>query len=73
MALLLLSEDAAMTKTLTDAQTQELVQLKRHFPYRIVYGALDPETGEFIKNTAYDKRKPNKLARQGFTVFLLGS
>jgi hypothetical protein len=57
--------------TLTDAQVQELKGLKCHFPYRIVFGTLKPETGEFVMRTAYTKQTPRNWARRGWKVFLV--
>lgn len=53
---------------LTEAQVAELMRLKAYFPYRIVYGALHPATGEWRCNAVVTMREPNKLARAGWSV-----
>jgi len=54
---------------LTQEQVKQVVSLKEHFPFRICYGALDPKTGEFEAYAAHDKRRMNKLLRDGWLVF----
>jgi len=54
---------------LTDIQVKELTRLKQYFPYRIVYGALDPNTNAFQSGAVTTKRIPNALARKGWTVW----
>lgn len=56
---------------LTEAQIQELQGLKNSFPYRIVYGAINPATGEWFASAVTTMRAPNKLAREGWQVFTL--
>lgn len=52
-------------------QLAEMQRMKAAFPFRIAYGALDPATGEFVASAVPTKRIPNKLAREGWTVWLL--
>lgn len=54
---------------LTDAQTQQLRNLKASFPFRIIYGALNPVTKEYVASAVTSMRIPNKLAREGWEVF----
>ena len=54
---------------MNEQQTKELQNLKAHFPFRIVYGAL--KDGEFVASAVTSKRIPNQLARQGWQVWLL--
>lgn len=46
-------------------------KLKSWMPYRIVYGAINPENNEFVYNAVYNMRQPNKYARQGWAVFTI--
>lgn len=55
---------------LTPEQTAEMQRIKSYFPYRIVYGAV--KDGEWQCGAVTTKREPNRLAREGWTVFLLG-
>lgn len=61
-----------MTIKLTEPELSEMRRVKSFFPYRITYGAVrfNPER-EFIASAVPDKRIPNKLMREGWTVFLL--
>lgn len=59
-----------MTETkLTEKQEAELRRLKSYFPYRHVYGAI--KGNEWISGAVATMHQPNKLARQGYTVFKL--
>lgn len=49
----------------------EMKRLKGYFPYRIVYGALDPETNEYETGAVTTMREPNKLLRKGYEVYKL--
>jgi hypothetical protein len=53
-------------------QTQEVQRLKGYFPYRICYGALNQQTGEFVSGAVATMRQPNKLAKEGWTVWVVG-
>lgn len=59
------------TLELTESQEAELRRMKVHFPYRIAYAALHPETGEFWVSAVFTMRIPNKFARQGYEIFTL--
>ncbi len=52
---------------ITEAQTQQLIRLKTHFPYRICFGAIKGE--EFYAYAKTDKRTMNKLLRTGWTIY----
>ncbi len=58
-----------MTIELTTGQRQEITSLKSHYPYRIIYGMIDKDTGEFQASAVTTMRIPNKLVREGHTVF----
>lgn len=64
-----------MTDTTTyqpnEKQLQELQSLKNFFPFRIIYGAFNPVTGEWFASAVPTMRIPNKLAREGWQVFTL--
>jgi len=57
-----------MESTLNEAQITELRRLRSYFPYRIIYGALNPATGEWLASAVATMRIPNKLAREGWQV-----
>lgn len=58
-------------KKLTVEQEKILRHLKAHFPYRVVFGVLDKDSGEFSSWAKSTKREALKLARQGHAVFIL--
>jgi hypothetical protein len=53
----------------TEEQKQQLINLKNHLPYRIVFGVIFPD-GEFCTFAEYTKHKLNKYARLGYPVIL---
>lgn len=59
------------TIELTAEQETEMRRMKSHFPYRIIYAALHPDTGEFWASAVTSMRIPNKFARQGYAIFTL--
>lgn len=61
------------TIQLTDAQLAEMRRLKSYFPYRIVYGAINPTSNEFVSGAVVTMRQPNDYARKGWIVFKLGT
>ena len=62
---------------LSQEQIQQMRFFKDYFPYRIVFGALRNTKGalkeghEFVCGAVVTNHKPNKLAREGWTVFKL--
>lgn len=48
----------------TAEQTAELARLKQYFPYRIVWGGIDADTGEFYTGADCDRRKLNAFLRK---------
>ena len=52
----------------TDARRAELARLKSYFPFRIIYGAIHPETAEWRTGAVTTMREPNRLAREGWKV-----
>lgn len=52
-----------------EAQIQEMQNLKNSFPFRIIYGAFNPQTGEWFASAVSSMRAPNKLVREGWQVF----
>jgi hypothetical protein len=57
--------------TLTDGQIEEMRRVKGYFPFRIIYGAFNPVTKEFVASAVSTMRIPNKLMREGWEVFTL--
>ena len=56
-------------QSLLPEQIAEVARLKQYFPYRICYGAISPEM-EFEANAVSTMRRPNSLARKGYSVFI---
>lgn len=56
---------------MTEEQVAQLHHMKACFPFRMAYGALNMETGEFVASAVPTKRIPNKLAREGWKVWVL--
>jgi len=56
---------------LTSEQRQELARLQAYYPYRIIYGMIDKDSGEFFASAVISMRIPNKMAREGHKVFVL--
>ncbi len=48
----------------------EVEALKRCYPYRIIWAAINNE-GEEIQGADYNRRQINKMARLGYKVFIL--
>ena len=51
---------------LTDTQKHDLQLLKVHYPYRIVWCAKHPATGDFQCGASPTKRYVNDLVRKGY-------
>jgi hypothetical protein len=56
---------------LTQDQINQMQQMKQHFPYRIIYGMIDKNTSEFFTSVVTNMRIPNKLSKEGHTVFTI--
>ncbi len=61
----------ARASIFTAEQESQLVQLKRHFPYRIIWGAVD-QNGVFESHATYDRRRLMSYVRKGWLVATLG-
>ena len=55
----------------TPEQTAQIIRMRDAFPFRIAYGALNEATGEFVASAVGSKRIPNKLAREGWKVWIV--
>lgn len=62
-----------MSINITQEQKRELARLKAYFPYRIVFGVLDKDTGAFEAWAKPTMHAANRLARQGHQVFTYGA
>ncbi len=62
-----------MPVELTAEQTAELKRLKAYFPYRIVFGVIDKDTGAFEAWANSTMRIANQRARAGHHVFVWGA
>lgn len=56
---------------MNEQQTKELQNLKAWFPFRIVFGVIDKNTGEFSAWAKTTMHAANKLAREGHTVMVV--
>jgi hypothetical protein len=56
----------------TAEQEAQLRNLKAHFPYRIIWGEVIPDTQEFVSHADYDRRGLNKSLRKGNLVATIG-
>ncbi len=54
---------------LTVEQNAELSRLKAYFPYRVVWGAIHPDTKEWVASANTTKRQMNSYVKQGWVVF----
>ena len=52
-------------------QTDQLKRVKAYFPFRICFGVVDKDTGEFSMYAKPTKHLMNKLARDGHKVWYL--
>lgn len=53
----------------SEAQVAEMRRVKSYFPYRIVFGVFDKETGEFSVWAKTTKHSMNRLVREGHLVY----
>ena len=49
----------------------EMNRLKAYFPYRIVWGALNAETLEFVTGANVTKRQVNDYVRKGWNGYAI--
>ncbi len=56
--------------TFTEEQQAQLISLRQHYPYRIVWGAFDPD-GNFLTGADTTRCQINKMARLGYRVFVV--
>lgn len=59
----------------TEQQTKDLMSLKAHFPYRIVWGAVNVNSTphDFEMHADHDRRKLNSYLRKGWLVATVGN
>jgi len=51
---------------------QDMARLKLYFPYRIVWGAINPATNELVSAASITKRQANDYVRKGWSVYVAG-
>jgi len=56
----------------TTEQEAELRNLKAHFPFRIVWGTINPQDQSFEAWASTDRRELNKRLRKGHLVATIG-
>jgi hypothetical protein len=52
---------------------KEMRLFKNHFPFRIVWSAVHPETFETMTNANPTKRQANDMVRKGWHVYVCDS
>lgn len=57
-----------MTK---DKAYEQAIRNKSYFPFRLHY-IFEEKTGEWVAAMSTTRRQPNKLARDGHTVYMVG-
>lgn len=53
---------------ITNEREHELNALRDTFPFRIVYAAFNPLTGEYRASAVVTMHAPNRLVREGWQV-----
>lgn len=56
---------------MTDEMKTQMITLKKCFPYRIVWGKLDKDSGEFEVFATPTKHAMNKAVREGHKVWMI--
>ena len=57
-------------RTLTTEQENEIRRVKAYFPYRVVCGVIDKDTGEFNVYANVTRHTSNRLIREGHEVYM---
>lgn len=57
--------------TISPEQLEQMRRLSLTLPFRIVYGAINNETKEFVVAAVATMHIPNRLARTGWTVYTI--
>lgn len=60
-----------MIPELNDAQIAEIRRVKSYFPYRIVFGVINKDTGVFLTYAKTTRHTMNKLIREGHYVYTI--
>ena len=60
-----------MSAELNAQQVAEMQRMKSYFPYRIVFGVIDKDTGQFEVWAKPTMHAANRLVREGHAVFML--
>ena len=56
----------------TAEQEAELKKIKQYLPYRIVWGAINPQDQSFHTGADFDRRRINDRLRKGWLVATIG-
>lgn len=56
---------------MTPEQKQKMMNLKKYFPFRIVWSRINKDTGEFEVFADKTKARMNRTVREGHQVFIL--
>jgi hypothetical protein len=49
----------------------DMQRLKGYFPFRIIWGAINPLSGEVVTGANVTKRQANDYIRKGWEVYVL--
>ena len=66
------SEVEPRASIFTAEQEQELKRLKEMLPFRIVWGAINPQNQEFCTGADFDRRRLMAKLRKGWLVATMG-
>lgn len=61
-------ESSPRASIFTLEQEAQLRDLKRHFPFRIVWGCINPQDQSFEAHASYTRAKLNARLRKGWLV-----
>ncbi len=56
----------------TAEQTEQLRKLKSYFPFRIVWGGINPQNQEFEAHADHTRAKLSNKVRKGWLVATIG-
>jgi hypothetical protein len=63
--------EAETKMELSQSTMNDMKRLKMYFPYRVVYGAVNPATGEQVSGARKTKAAAKNLAKKGWSVWTI--
>lgn len=61
----------SLDKDIKPEHLEQMKRLNQMLPFRIVYGAVNDKTKEFVVAAVATMHIPNRLARTGWTVYTI--